>query len=174
MTAPLILDVVPAVWDHVAHQADPEGKEHYAPPTKWKRPCPEPRCRGGEVQYPEWEGRTETCELCDGEGTITTPLPSIIDWQSCSCACHKVAPAQSVHCATCRTVRVSVEAVPIISFRDCTDEGHHVCVVDWNMPDALYHRPLGGSDEQRNETEWEVALPDTAKVGEFAIVGRPE
>ena len=32
------------------------------------QPCEAENCRGGQVQYPEWEGRTETCPECEGTG----------------------------------------------------------------------------------------------------------
>ena len=37
------------------------------PPVEFEAltgPCPNPECRGGEIQYPEWEGHTERCTDC--------------------------------------------------------------------------------------------------------------
>ena len=44
--------------------------------------CPEPMCRGGEVSYPEWEGRVEICDLCDGSGRV----PVELSWPCPTCA----------------------------------------------------------------------------------------
>lgn len=38
-------------------------------------PCPESACRGGEVSYPEWEGRVEACQDCGGSGFSVSKRP---------------------------------------------------------------------------------------------------
>lgn len=53
-------------------------------PYRW--PCPEDGCRGGEVSFPEWEGRVETCPTCDGLGTIDLGplLLGVVEHEPCS------------------------------------------------------------------------------------------
>jgi hypothetical protein len=54
-----------AWWVWRANEAfDGETGEDYIHPLD--RPCDSPDCRGGEIQYPEWEGETQPCPDCDG------------------------------------------------------------------------------------------------------------
>lgn len=35
--------------------------------------CSEPMCRGGVVQYPEWEGETQPCPVCTTPENVEEP-----------------------------------------------------------------------------------------------------
>lgn len=58
-------------------------------------PCPEPMCRGGYVQYPEWEGRDERCRNCDDgrvdvvAATVHQIVPVVYGFTSQNPACDR-------------------------------------------------------------------------------------
>lgn len=57
------------LWDAAATSCSYGNR--MADPYQGER-CKAPDCRGGEVSYPEWEGRTEPCPECEGTGRKRT------------------------------------------------------------------------------------------------------
>ena len=161
-----------------------------------KRPCPEPACRGGEVQYPEWEGRTETCGACDGEGTITTVLtcqkcdgegkdvgvfgqsfsPScpdcvdghpIIEWEVCD---HDLLTAAECPICDGKPMRLAIEAVPIVvgAHPGFSNDPHRPAHVV-KFTDSARYWPDDWDHVWDNGTD--VTLPEGTKPGDYLIVG---
>jgi hypothetical protein len=150
MTDPLILDVVPAErFVHYGPMNAGDESNEVGPPQEWKRPCPDctpcPTCGKPEVNWQPIHS------LCEGTGTITTPLPSVINWEG---------------------QRVSVEAVQIVAKPSDAngraamttpvraDSGEFVAF--W-MPNGSINPAKGGML---------LTLPDAAEQGMYAIVGR--
>jgi hypothetical protein len=174
----LILGTAPAGQPFAAGFVSP-------PPTKWKRPCPTCGGKGlcGGVEYggvTVWHCHTcWTDGLQKSDGTITVPLTC----QTCGGRGELDHGGYNLHyrpefhpCPDCvdghpiiewEGQRVSVEAVPID--HDQVFRGRPSIIV--TSPPMLNQMPPRYWDGDRMVGE--VTLPDTAKVGEYAIVGRP-
>jgi hypothetical protein len=122
------------------------------------------------------EHRRDGVEFTNGSGTITTPLPSIIDWRVDRCL--GVENGQDCGGANCRwnhtadIVRLAIEAVQIVAKPSDAngraamttpvraDSGEFVAF--W-MPNGSINPAKGGML---------LTLPDAAEQGMYAIVGR--
>ena len=176
---PFVLDVVDGV-----RVSEHSGDLLHRPPTEWNGhllPCQ--TCDGDGEFFTDLLGHVHDCPDCvDGHPIIEHEMIEP------HCYTEKAARARLSRRRrhgeddlfmreidgkwyTGRSVRVSVQAVPIVD--KCSDRTTHLCKPG-GAPNLTWYLHLPLTDDA-GQTEWLVMTPDdAARPGQFAIIATPE